>query len=391
MSIHCRVSSHAQGQFGKNVSLEQQEEACRKYACDKKIKIVSINKSIQSARNGINSLISASIEQTRYKNFIFYSVDRMSRSSKSLNFLKSIKIKTTLHFVRENFTYPPNNVKLKYYLSEAEKESNLISKRIKDVFEYEKNAGVTRRKIAPFGYNITRQGHKNVLTENKTEMATLRFIMFCKENKNIMADEVNDLLSLVWVANGNIKSKFESVIFLDNQWMQINKKDEFSNKCVAELLNEYTIKHRQRRWTTKHIKSAKFFSTARPLKRNVSRSRSKSPAKNARSRSRERSSNSSALKIKPDNILQPPSSRPQYNQMRCQMPQYNLPQYNQMLCQMPQYNQMLCQIPQYDQMRCQMPQYDQMQHLQYQMYQMQSRFNQMQFQNASLKNDDNHK
>ena len=146
---------------GNEVSLEDQERHCKKYASDNNINIVGIyTDNGVSARKmsnqfALNHIINNLLKEGQM--IICYDVSRFSRNiASAINVLEDIRInkKSSVHSVSENLSWdeiPSNRHNFTQILTTAQLHSDTISAKVKSAIQYKRLRGDYIGK-APFGY-----------------------------------------------------------------------------------------------------------------------------------------------------------------------------------------------------------------------------------------------
>ncbi len=252
--IYCRVSTVGQ-------ELQAQIHACRTYCDTNGYVITDIITEKGSAYSGRNQPELKKIITTKKNvNLLVYSIDRFSRNAQSSdNFIKQMeKNNINLKCVKENINLSTARGKhdFRNIVSLAQYESELIGERVKNNIRYKRqnNMHIGR---APYGYNVNRETGK--LERNPIEQHVISFILggLNKDQKVcILNDRLRKLLS-------NIDQLSEYVpieITLEDDQFEYQKYSQFdtvriSRKMICEILTDYNIKPRGKKWTPANIKS----------------------------------------------------------------------------------------------------------------------------------------
>jgi DNA invertase Pin-like site-specific DNA recombinase len=256
--VYCRVSSAAQNEFNKSVSLQAQEQLCSKFAHENKFSVKSIFKEVHSAFNNASKILSDIINK-KSTNIIISSVDRYSRSVCIGMKLANISINNNnkLIFIQEKFVC--KNVSdlllLNKYLLNTENESKILSVRIKTSRAFLISNGLFPGGYVPYGYEI----NDRKLIKNQNEHDIIDFIKTCLKYK-ILCVDLN-------IKMKNLEQKLPKELLTSNEYVPINFYDDegdiihvitekLTNKEISELLNSYNILKRGVLWNPNSIKTA---------------------------------------------------------------------------------------------------------------------------------------
>lgn len=240
--IYTRVSSV--GQAG--LSLDSQEDLCRKHAQKLGIQIRRIHKEVGSSFSQIPPSLRA-LAKTKKAKVICADITRFSRSvARGMSIANQIiEGGGMLFLVLENLTYDGSNpAELKKLLVKAEQESRLIGQRIKRSHAFLRSRGVSTNGRAPYGQKII---NGSLVVEQK-EVDIISFINVARE-KNFDVEHLNQALKKIVDIDYPIEILYEGYA--------IDK----SVKCltfqeIAILLNEYGIKRRNKPWNAATVRYA---------------------------------------------------------------------------------------------------------------------------------------
>lgn len=252
--IYCRVSS--MDQTGENhISLEAQQNVCKDFTNDNRLKPSQIiTEVVSAARNVKKRHINNIVKNNKNTVIIIYDVSRFSRNVEhGTELLKHLhKNGNVVYFVNENIRSDSNNF-IKH-IQDAENESKAIGRRVSNAIREKRRLGF-HIGIAPFGYKLKKVRGGNLLEEYEEEHKVVDFIQICK-NTPINMRTLNQSLRLI-VPNPIVVD--ETPIIGENEnGDEINiMNDKLSNYEIAEFLNEYEVYKRGSKWTSSKINSIK--------------------------------------------------------------------------------------------------------------------------------------
>ena len=255
-TIYCRLSSTNQSNFnGKYISIENQQDNAIEYCNNNNIKYDNIISEIVSAKYIKNQKkLNNFLENNSNCNLIFYNTTRFSRNVKdALDFVdKCISKNISLHFVEEGICYTNHldRHRLIMALSNSEYESRTISHRITT------NNKILKRKGWQFGQpeygkisKIDNDGIRK-FKKNNYEEDVIKFIVMARQGK-VKCTELNKQLNKL---NPDDKSPIEFIhLETGNKIEKFDKLYMLTYNEIAELLNSYNIKKRNKEWTTNMI------------------------------------------------------------------------------------------------------------------------------------------
>lgn len=247
--IYTRISSSQQ------ISLEQQEQACKNFIMNKNYKIKDVIQEVSSARNINNLKKLQKIIRNNYDiTIIVYSIDRFCRNTvDGIQILKTMadnKIK--LLAVQDNidFSSAAGRHAFRQRLSAAELESDLIGERVQRAINFKKQKNHYFGK-AKYGYSLTTQiidGMKiNTKIINEDEQKILKFINIIT-SRRVSINFINSELAKICE---NFVDPIE--IYQDDVSLDANEKIYLTNESIANILNDYQISYRGKAWLPRHI------------------------------------------------------------------------------------------------------------------------------------------
>ena len=273
--VYTRLSSSNQSSFnGIYTSIESQVNKCNEYCLNNNIKNVQYRSEIISGKN-INKqyeLLSV-LEVNNLKNIIFYNVSRFSRNSiGALNFLDKCKSKgIKLHFVEENIVtgHIMDDHRLRMALSDSQLEHERIKERAKLSISIRKEKGWDFGN-AEFGNSINFKNGIRKKTKNSYENNIIKFIVTARET--VICNTLNKQLLKINPKN-TTPIKFYDVD--GNEISRFDKPYTLTYQEIADLLNDYGIKKRNKEWSSNmvqyvyNMEKKKFVKNLKKLKINI--------------------------------------------------------------------------------------------------------------------------
>lgn len=197
----CRVSTKEQAGFN-HVSLEAQEArliqtATQTYGNEVRIKLLKIT---ASAYKQINSeLLNIGEAAQKGDSILVYRVDRLSRNIvKILSFLEDLNERGVDIFSQdENIWYNKNKLEFIQRIVDANKESEILGKRVRLSLEYRRQRGDEVFGNTAFGYSKKRLENENnrvVKVKNDNEQSILKRIRKMKKDGHTSAN-ITDFLN----------------------------------------------------------------------------------------------------------------------------------------------------------------------------------------------------
>lgn len=181
--IFARVSSPNQKNgYSLNYQIDRCKEWIKNNFPTSVIKDIDIVEICQSVRNKIPTTIKRKIDNNTHNYFVFYNVDRMSRSIQHgmelIKLMQNANIQWAV--VEENITSddyynnPTSKERFIIKLIRAEEESDNISKRIRRSISLRKESNIPLR--IPYGKKVIKDGEDIYLSDNKSELCVIEQI-----------------------------------------------------------------------------------------------------------------------------------------------------------------------------------------------------------------------
>ena len=244
--VYTRVSTKSQGEE----SLEFQSIYCTNYLNENGQQVNSQVSEISSGFNGTQKLLVKLITENKYQNIYVKNVSRFSRNVLfAMNLLEKAKLNNNIiHFIEEGINSNNESIQhiLRVKLSEAQHESEVISKRAKDSFKVKKALGWRFGK-ASFGKKSLIRNGIRVHDINIVEKKVVDFI--CQARDGTTSKMLNIKLR-------KIDPSLPPIDFYDVDGKKIDK----FNKCgtltfgeIAELLNDYKVLNRNKLWSASSV------------------------------------------------------------------------------------------------------------------------------------------
>ncbi len=244
--IYARVSTIMQNK-NKSVSLDAQEQLCKKYANEQNITIKRVYKEVCSTFRKIPNMLRAA-SQVRNATILCADVSRFSRSAK-LGLSIANKVVANggkLIFIAEQLIYD-NTDKEQYlimHLKQTELESQKIGMRVKRSNSFIRSRGGLTNGIVPYGFNYNVK-----ITKNIHESNIVKFIKVARTD-HFKESDINHALGKI------IKtSKPIEIIDKDGYALDVSNR-KLTYYEIADLLNSYNINKRKKKWTHNTVKSA---------------------------------------------------------------------------------------------------------------------------------------
>jgi DNA invertase Pin-like site-specific DNA recombinase len=193
----CRVSTKKQTGV-RHVSLETQEQ-CIHHAIKNlygdnpgRVKVVKLN---ASAYRGIPTALSRIGEAARPGDVIFiYRIDRLSRNIFDyLAFLEDLNTRgVQIYAVDEGIWYHERRLTFMQGILDANKESEIIGKRVKDSINYLKSVGRNYSGVTSYGWSMVKDQNNNLIrVENPTEQKIIERIKKWAADVYVIANTLN--------------------------------------------------------------------------------------------------------------------------------------------------------------------------------------------------------
>tara|TARA_B100002019_G_C21177751_1_gene552038 strand:+ start:114 stop:935 length:822 start_codon:yes stop_codon:yes gene_type:complete len=246
--IYSRVSTNAQGPE----SLDVQNAICLNQLNSNGMILNNSYSEITSAYNGKQATLEKIINQKSNANVFIKNVSRFSRNVVyGTKLIEDAKKKNIyFYFVDENLnTYNDTHRHLiTTKISEAQAESETISRRARDSYKVKKAKGWRFGKM-PYGYKSSLFKGVRKMEKNNDEKKVIDFIVQARTGTS--AKLLNSKLK-------KIVSNPAPIYFYDEEGKVIDnfsKPNTLRNDEVADLLNDYHIKKRNREWTASSVKN----------------------------------------------------------------------------------------------------------------------------------------
>lgn len=245
--LYTRVSTNSQGED----SLEFQSVYCYQYLEDKGQHFSKEVSEVGSGFNGSQKKLVDLIDNNKNINIYVKNVNRFCRNVVfGLNLIdKASKNNIIINFIEENIRSNDESTKhiLRTKLSEAQHESELISRRQKDSFKVKKAMGWKFGKPV-FGKKSEIVNGIRIQKVNLEEKKIIDFICQAREGKS---------KHILNIKLKKINPDLPPIRFWDKDGTEI---DEFSKPCtlnyleISDLLNDYEIKNRDnKKWTRSSV------------------------------------------------------------------------------------------------------------------------------------------
>jgi DNA invertase Pin-like site-specific DNA recombinase len=241
--IYARCSSKYQT-INNYQSLDNQIILCSKYCIENNINIIDNITDIIPGHNFQLSQLYDVINTKNYINIIMADPSRLTRDVNQCDNIldKCKKNNILLHFVRYNLiSNNLNDIKLiKLCIQNAYIETQVLSVRVKSIINLKKSYGSYFGKV-PFGY----QKYSYI---DKTTKLKINKIKKDNYEQNI----INIIKKLYYgFKYDNINKLFNKVIKKNIKKIKVNK---LSIDKIIELLNNYNILNRNKKWTYNSVK-----------------------------------------------------------------------------------------------------------------------------------------
>jgi len=259
--IYCRVSTSNQAN-GNSVSLEAQESLSKKMAKLKGYRIKSTHKEVKSAYSSSMKSLKEILTSNRNTHILLYDVSRFCRNvSNGIAMLNlALSKNNTLVFVHDKLVINKTNKtekmqKLVDLLEQSENESRRIGSRIKTAQKYLRDQGKYAGGAIPFGHKVlkTDDDNNNSLVEDPQEQNIMMFISLCRM-KEISSEKLNQLMNAI-----SPQVPYAPINCYDKDQVTVLKtiNTSLTYSEIADLLNDYSVKKRGRKWTSSSVSSTK--------------------------------------------------------------------------------------------------------------------------------------
>lgn len=244
--IYSRVSTNSQGPE----SLDVQKAICLNYLNSNGIVLNNSYSEISSAYNGKQQVLENLINNTENAVIYVKNVSRLSRNiTNGLKYIELAKKKNISFFFIDEHVNTNNETHthiIRTKISEAQFESETIGKRARDSNKIRKANGHKFGK-APYGYKAVLKNGIRKFDKDQYERKVTDFIVQARTGKSA---------SLLNAKLKKIKERPAPIYFYDENGEIIEnftKPNTLKNYEVADLLNEYEIKNRNKDWTESSV------------------------------------------------------------------------------------------------------------------------------------------
>ena len=247
--IYCRISSEKQ-------SLESQVHTCVDYCNKKGLFVDAIIKETGSGRN-MKKLkkLSKLISTVNNCDIIIYSIDRFSRNSYDAAISMKILDKNNIRLisVSDNIDLSTASGRhaFRMRISAAELETDLISERVKRSIAFKKSKGDAIG-VAPYGYSHfkTPSGRTKRIFFYKEKQVIAFITKFCYKyyKSTVFSSDLYKLLELY-----DKPEDFYVPVVFENGEITVEG-TTVSPEMIADILNEYDILKRNKKWTSGSVR-----------------------------------------------------------------------------------------------------------------------------------------
>lgn len=255
---YVRVSSKAQNKFN-HLSIQTQTDIISK---DASLKSYDIDKFVSDVGTGRHKHGQPNlwklVKTNKNCTIIVSKMDRLCRNVSNYLKLEELLTKNNINIysVNDGIDTSISNNAIKQHLirtliSDAQKESDILSERINACINYRKTYGLHWGRV-PYGFVLNKQTSK--LESVEYEHNVIKF-MVGLNSKNCKSNDINILLEKISPLYGT-SDKWEKLCFFDVDDTPIDKlSDGLSFSDIADILNSYDVKKRGRDWTYSMIKN----------------------------------------------------------------------------------------------------------------------------------------
>lgn len=257
--IYTRLSKPSNSIFpdNKNLSLSTQLQICEEYAKKNKLNIKKKYTDIKSARKihllpQLNQLLKENSDIV----LLINTVDRLSRNTEEgCRFINEANKKNIkIVFVSENlhtYDFDTKHI-IRMKLSAAEKESDTISRRIKQTNATKRKRGEFLGNRAKYGYYIENINGKKYLKKNNFQQKVINFIVQIKTGK-ISSNIASQLMYRICDEN-NINVPIHFYDHKDNIITNFTNINPLNSQEIANLLNDYNVPYiNNMKWNKKSV------------------------------------------------------------------------------------------------------------------------------------------
>lgn len=255
---YVRVSSKAQNKVN-HLSIQTQTDIITK---DASLKSYDIDKFVSDVGTGRHKRGQPNlwklVKTNKNCTIIVSKMDRLCRNVSNYLELEELLTKNNINIysVNDGIDTSISNNAIKQHLirtliSDAQKESDILSERINACINYRKTYGLHWGRV-PFGFVLNKETSKLVSVEY--EQNVIKF-MIGLNSKDCKSNDINILLEKISPLYGTT-DKWEKLCFFDVDETPIDTlSDGLSFSDIADILNSYNVKKRGRDWTYSMIKN----------------------------------------------------------------------------------------------------------------------------------------
>ena len=246
--IYSRVSTNSQGPE----SIEVQNTICLNFLNSNGIVLNNSYSEVTSAFNGKQKILENIIKNTKNATIYVKNVSRLSRNiTNGLKFIEEAKKNNiNFFFIDENVSTSNETHShiIRMKISEAQFESETIGKRARDSNKVRKAQGHKFGK-APFGYKAVLKKGIRKFEKDQLERKVTDFIVQARTGTS--SSLLNSKLKKIVASPAPIYFYDEEGNVIEN----FAKPNTLKNFEVADLLNDYHIKNRNKDWTPSSVSS----------------------------------------------------------------------------------------------------------------------------------------
>ena len=244
--IYSRVSTNQQGPD----SLDVQRAICENFLISNSMELSDTFEEVSSAFNGKQKVLENIIETKQNSNVIIKNISRFSRNVLyGMSLIEKAKSRNIIFwFVDDqlNTSNPTNYHQIRVKMSEAQLESENISKRSKDAIKVKKARGWKFGK-AKFGYKAVIE---NGIRKMKSNFVERKIVDFISEARYGRSCRVLNLKLKGILINA------PPIFFYDKNGNRIENFDSpktLTYKEISDLLNSYSILNRGKLWKSSTV------------------------------------------------------------------------------------------------------------------------------------------
>ena len=244
--LYCRVSTTKQQQ-----SLFHQKDLSLSILNSKNILIHKVYQEVSSAYKGKQIKLNEIFNNHKNANLYILNISRFSRNlENAINFIKIAKEKNiTIFFIDEdlNTNSFEHQHRIRSKLSLSQYESEMIGERTRKRSRMMRDMGY---QLGNPKYGFKKSNKRARFEHNKKEQSIINLVNTL--HKSTSSTVVNKALKQVNVS-------FDPIEFLDSDGTTVindfDKTNTLNYQSIADLLNDYGIKKRQREWTSNSVSS----------------------------------------------------------------------------------------------------------------------------------------